>query len=312
MATKKRGLNKGLDALLAETLDLSKLSAKDFLQENAEEDSSSKTSPPVQVAAGFVEINVKSLHPGRFQPRRTIQESELEPLANSIKEQGILQPIVVRSISNDGYEIIAGERRWRAAQLAGLQVVPVIVKDVSDAAAMAIALIENIQRENLNPLEEAIAYERLGNEFNLSHDSIARAVGKSRTTITNLLRILSLRPDVKLLLEHGDIELGHAKVLLGVQGAQQSALAREVVAKRLSVRETEHLVTRTLAAKEILSTLKPAQNPDIRRLETSLAEKIGAVVKIVQSSKGKGKLLIKYNSLDELDGILAHILQERI
>lgn len=311
MATKKRGLNKGLDALLAETLDLTKLSSKDLLPET-NDDVEVKTAPPVQIAAGFVELNVKRLRPGRFQPRRTIDESELEPLANSIKEQGVLQPIVVRGVGNDGYEIIAGERRWRAAQLAGLQVVPVIIKDVPDEAAMAIALIENIQRENLNALEEAIAYERLGNEFNLSHDSIARAVGKSRTTITNLLRILALRPDVKLLLERGEIELGHAKVLLGVQGAQQSALAREVVAKRLSVRETEHLVTRTLAAKEILSKLKPTMDPDIRRLETNLAEKIGAAVKIVQSSKGKGKLLIKYNSLDELDGILAHILQERI
>jgi ParB family chromosome partitioning protein len=307
MVTKKRGLNKGLDALLAETLDLTKISTKDLMNE---EKVSGK--PAVQVSAGFVEINVKRLRPGRFQPRRAIQESELEPLANSIKEQGVLQPIVVRSLGNEGYEIIAGERRWRAAQLAGLATVPVIIKNVPDEAALAIALIENIQRENLSPLDEAIAYERLGSEFGLSHEKIAHAVGKSRTTVTNLLRILTLRADVKLLLERSDIELGHAKVLLGLQGAQQSAVAREVVAKRLSVRETEQLIARTLAAKDTLSNIRPTSDPDVRRLETTLSEKVGAAVKIIQSAKGKGKLLIKYNSLDELDGILAHMLQERL
>jgi ParB family chromosome partitioning protein len=298
MTIKKRGLNKGLDALLAETLD------------SREEATTSSSTSPVQVSAGFVELNVKRLRPGRFQPRSTIQESELESLANSIKEQGILQPIVVRALANDGYEIIAGERRWRAAQLAGLTTVPVIIKNVPDEAALAIAIIENIQRENLNPLEEAIAFERLGNEFGLSHEKIAAAVGKSRTTITNLLRLLSLRPDVKLLLERGDIELGHAKVLLGLQGAQQSAVAREVVAKNLSVRETEQLVARTLIGKDDNKAAKATMDPDIRRLETNLSDKVGAAVKIVQSTKGKGKLLIKYNSLDELDGIIAHILQE--
>ncbi|HSX20582.1 MAG TPA: ParB/RepB/Spo0J family partition protein, partial [Gammaproteobacteria bacterium] len=201
MAGKKRGLNKGLDALLADTLDLTKVSPKDLMN--------APGSAPVtpQLAAGFVELNVKRLRPGKFQPRRAMQEAELETLANSIKEQGILQPIVVRNIGNNNYEIIAGERRWRAAQLAGLTNVPVIIKDVADQAALAIALIENIQRENLNPLEEAIAFERLGTEFGLSHEKIAAAVGKSRTTITNLLRILNLRTDVKLLLENGDIEL---------------------------------------------------------------------------------------------------------
>jgi ParB family chromosome partitioning protein len=303
--TKKRGLNKGLDALLAETLDLTKVSTKDLLNDTKE-----ALANPVQVAAGFVEINVKRLRPGRFQPRRVIVESELESLANSIKEQGILQPIVVRSIGNEGYEIIAGERRWRAAQLAGLTTVPVIVKNVPDEAALAIAIIENIQRENLNPLEEAIAFDRLGTEFGLSHEKIAAAVGKSRTTITNLLRILNLRADVKVLLERGDIELGHAKVLLGLQGPQQSAVAREVVAKQLSVRETETLVMRTLEGN---ATNKPPRlviDPDIRRLETSLTEKVGCAVKILQTAKGKGKLMIQYNSLDELDGILAHIMQK--
>lgn len=305
MAIKKRGLSKGLDALLAETLDLTRISSKDLTQ-----DEKNATAPGVQVSAGFVELNVKRLRPGRFQPRRTIQESELESLANSIKEQGVLQPIVVRAVGNEGYEIIAGERRWRASQLAGLTTVPVIIKNVPDEAALAIALIENIQREDLNPLEEAIALDRLGTEFGLSHEKIAQAVGKSRTTITNLLRLLALRPDVKVLLDRGDIDLGHAKVLLALQGPQQSVIAREVVAKRLSVRETEQLVTRTLEGKTVVNPLKHAADPDIRRLETNLSEKVGAAVKIIQSTKGKGKLLIKYNSLDELDGILAHIMQE--
>lgn len=303
MASKKRGLSKGLDALLADSLDLTKISPKDL-------DTPSVAATPVQITAGFVELNVKRLRPGKFQPRRSIQESELESLANSIKEQGVLQPIVVRSIGNEGYEIIAGERRWRAAQLAGLTTVPVIIKDVPDEAALAIALIENIQREDLNPLEEAIALERLGNEFGLSHEKIAAAVGKSRTTITNLLRILNLRADVKLLLENGDIELGHAKVLLGLQGPQQSAVAREVVAKRLSVRETEHLVLRTLENTNANKTVKKSQDPDLRRLENELTDKFGCPVKILQSSKGQGKLMIRYNSLDELDGILSHIMQE--
>lgn len=307
MVQKKRGLNKGLDALLAETLDLTKISTKDLM-----DDSTNPNTSAVQVSAGFVEINVKALRPGRFQPRRTIQESELESLANSIKEQGVLQPIVVRSLTNDGYEIIAGERRWRAAQLAGLTAVPVIIKNVPDQAALAIAIIENIQRENLNPLEEAIAFERLGTEFGLSHEKIASAVGKSRSTITNLLRLLSLRPDVKILLENGDIEAGHAKVLLGLQGPQQSAVARTVVAQSLSVRETEQLVSRTLAAKPASKAEAFTLDPDIRALETRLSEKLGAELKIVQSTKDRGKLLIKYNSLDELDGILAHMLQERI
>lgn len=299
MTTKKRGLNRGLDALLAETLDLNKISMP-------------AVQPETKVVAGFVEINVKKLRPSKFQPRNTIQEGELEALANSIKEQGILQPIVVRSTGNNGYEIIAGERRWRAAQLAGLGVVPVIVKDVTDEAAFAIALIENIQRENLNPLEEAIALDRLGTECGLSHERIAAAVGKSRTTITNLLRLLNLRPDVKLLLENNDIELGHAKVLLGLQGAQQSAIAREVVNRRLSVRETEFLVQRTLAGTNHSDSSKAVIDPNIRRLESKLTDRLGCKVKIVQASKDKGRLLIKYNSLDELDGILAHIMQESL
>lgn len=296
MANRKRGLSKGLGALLADNIEVKEVQGK-----NSE----------VQLSAGFVEINVKQLRPGRFQPRRTINDAELETLANSIKEQGVLQPIVVRNDGKDeGYEIIAGERRWRAAQLAGLNNVPVIVKEVNDEAALAIALIENIQRENLNPLEEAIALSRLGEEFGLSHAEIANAVGKSRTTITNLLRVLNLQPDVQTLLERGDIELGHAKVLLGLQGMQQSMVARAVVAKKLSVRETEHLVERTLSVAAGNKVKKLAQDPDIRRLEKRLSDTIGSPVQILQNAKGRGKLQIKYNSLDQLDGILAKFIQE--
>lgn len=308
MAIKKRGLNKGLDALLAETLDLTKVSTKELLNDTP---LGSQTPQIPQVSAGFVEISVKRLQPGKFQPRRHMQESELQALADSIKEQGVIQPIVVRNNDKDGYEIIAGERRWRAAQLAGLTVVPVIVKNVPDEAALAIALIENIQREDLNPMEEAFAYERLGTEFGMSHEKIAAAVGKSRTTITNLLRLLNLRTDVKLLLENGDIELGHAKVLLGLPGAQQSVVAREVVARRLSVRETEHLVARALDNNTVAPKALKPKDPDIRRLETNMSEKVGCPVKILQSIKGKGRLMIKYNSLDELDGIINHIMQSQ-
>lgn len=300
MTTKKRGLSKGLDALLADTLDLTKVRTKDLQDLHPS---------PLQVTSGFVELNVKSLRPGKFQPRRQIQQDELESLASSIKEQGILQPIVVRNIAANVYEIIAGERRWRAAQLAGLANVPVIIKDVPDEAALVIALIENIQRENLNPLEEAIALERLGGEFGLSHDKIAAAVGKSRTTITNLLRILNLRQDVKQLLEKRQIELGHAKVLLALQGPQQSKIAREVVDKHLSVRATEHLVARTLAENTSPKIVKQV-DPDLRRLETNLTDKVGCPVKILQATKGKGRLVIRYNNLDELDGIISHLMQE--
>ncbi len=301
MAGKKRGLSKGLDALLADTLDLTNVTKKDL-------HTPPSNPAPLQMSAGFVELNVKQLQPGKFQPRREIQPEELQSLADSIKEQGIIQPIVVRNLSGEGYEIIAGERRWRAAQLADMQKVPVIIKDVPDEAALVIALIENIQRENLNPLEEAIALERLGGEFGLSHEKIAAAVGKSRTTITNLLRVLNLRVDVKKMLEKRQIELGHAKVLLALQGPLQSKIAREVVDKHLSVRATEHLVARAIAENDAPKITK-SMDPDLRRLESNLTDKVGCPVKILQATKGKGKLVIRYNSLDELDGLIGHIMQ---
>ena len=215
------------------------------------------------------------------------------------------KPIVVRQIGADKYEIIAGERRWRAAQLAKLDAVPCIIKDVPDEAAVAIALIENIQREDLNAMEEAIALNRLLNEFELTHQQVAEAVGKSRTTVTNLLRLNNLNEDVKILLEHGDIEMGHARCLLALEGEAQSDAARLAVAKALTVRETEKLVR---------SILEPApkkevqeKDPDVKQLEQKLAENLGAKVEINYNKKGKGKLVISYTTLDELDGILSRI-----
>lgn len=251
---------------------------------------------------------IEFLHSGKYQPRKDMSEEALEELASSIRAQGIIQPIVVRPIAQNSYEIIAGERRWRAAQIAKLDTVPCIIKDVPDEAAVAIALIENIQREDLNAMEEAVALNRLLNEFELTHQQVADAVGKSRTTVTNLLRLNNLNNDVKTLLEHGDIEMGHARCLLALEGDTQSDAARLAVAKALTVRETEKLVRSILepvAAKEATE-----KDPDIKQLEQQLAENIGAKVEINYNKKGKGKLVISYTNLDELDGILNRINQD--
>ncbi len=233
----------------------------------------------------------------------------LEELAASIRAQGVLQPIVVRPMSGSGrYELMAGERRWRAAQLAGLQDIPAVIRDVPDQAAMAIALIENIQRENLNPVEEAHALQRLVDEFEMTHQQAADAVGRSRAAVSNLLRLLDLSSEVKNLLEHGDLEMGHARALLALSGDQQTQAARQVVAKGLSVRETEHLVRRLLqTASSVDRRESPAADPDIRRLQDDLSAQLGAIVKIQHTARGKGRLVVHYNSLDELDGILNHI-----
>lgn len=237
-----------------------------------------------------------------------MSEEALEELASSIRSQGIIQPIVVRPVAQNSYEIIAGERRWRAAQIAKLESVPCIIKDVPDEAAVAIALIENIQREDLNAMEEAVALNRLLNEFELTHQQVADAVGKSRTTVTNLLRLNNLNSDVKILLEHGDIEMGHARCLLALEGESQSDAARLAVAKALTVRETEKLVRSILEpapAKEVVE-----KDPDVKQLEQQLAENLGAKVEINYNKKGKGKLVISYTNLDELDGILNRINQD--
>ncbi|EKE83345.1 ParB/RepB/Spo0J family partition protein [Idiomarina xiamenensis] len=292
MSAKKRGLGRGLDALLTNSQQ----------RQSASDDASGKQ-PAVK--GELQKLPVEQLTPGKYQPRKDMSPEALEDLAASVKAQGIIQPIVVRKLGADSFEIIAGERRWRAAQLAKLSDVPCLVKDVPDEAAIAIALIENIQREDLNAMEEAIALQRLLDEFQMTHQDVASAVGKSRTTVTNLLRLNNLESDVKTLLERGDIDLGHAKLLLALQGDQQRDVAHTIAAKELTVREAEKLVRRTLEPPK--DTPKAEPDPNIQHLEQNLSDKLGARVAINHGRKGQGKLVISYTSLDELDGILSHI-----
>lgn len=299
--TPKKRLGRGLDALLSKT------STKP-----------ADTSTPAAVAGDAAndtlqQLPVEFLQRGQYQPRVDMRQDSLQELADSIKAQGVVQPIVARPIgSKDGsmrYEIIAGERRWRAAQLAGLAEIPAVIRDVPDEAAIAMALIENIQRENLNPLEEARALDRLIREFDLTHAEAAQAVGRSRASVSNLLRLQDLAEKVKPLLEDRRLEMGHARALLAISNAaQQYEAAQQVVTSGLSVRETERLVRRILeGGKSKPGKPAPAGNADIRRLEIEVSEKLGAKVRVDHTSKGAGKLVIAYNSLDELDGILKHI-----
>ncbi|MFD3299254.1 ParB/RepB/Spo0J family partition protein [Aquipseudomonas alcaligenes] len=289
MAIKKRGLGRGLDALLGGS------TAATLEEEAVKVDSRELQHLPLDL-----------IQRGKYQPRCDMDPSALEELANSIKVQGVMQPIVVRPIGGGRFEIIAGERRWRASQQAGLDKIPAMVREVPDEAAIAMALIENIQREDLNPIEEAVALQRLQQEFELTQQQVADAVGKSRVTITNLLRLIALPEEIKTLLAHGDLEMGHARALLGLPLEQQVEGARHVVARGLTVRQTEALVRQWLNSKD-----KPAEkakaDPDINRLEQRLAEKLGAPVQIKHGAKGKGQLVIRYSSLDELQGVLAHI-----
>lgn len=314
--SKKRGLGRGLDALLGDALAHNK-SATDAanvaeVQEVSIQPSETKTD---QQTGGIKHLPVEFIQPGQYQPRKDMHQEALEELAASIKAQGLMQPIVIRPLSSnvpgkdERYEIIAGERRWRATQLAGFDTVPVIIRDVPDDAAIAMALIENIQRENLNSMEEAQALHRLQQEFELTQQEVGDAVGKSRATVANLLRLMQLNNDVKIMLERGDIEMGHAKALLGLQDQMQSEAARHVVAKDMTVRQTESYVRNLQNNSESAdsSKEKTRPNPDIQRLERTLGERLGANVAIQHSAKGKGKLVINYSNLDELDGILAHI-----
>ncbi len=293
MAAKKRGLGRGLDALLGSG--------------SPEEEGTAGGSDAKN--GDFATLPVDLIQRGRYQPRREFDPESLRELADSIAAQGVVQPIVVRPVDQGRYEIIAGERRWRAAQQAGLGEIPAVIREVPDQTAMAMGLIENIQREDLNPLEEAAALHRLLNEFELTHQQIAQAVGKSRTTVTNLLRLLELNEDVKRLVETGKIEMGHARALLGLQAQVQSEGAREVVKKGLSVRETERLVRRLQGAPSggPAGRTPAREDPDISRLQRDLSERLGTQVRLQQGTKGRGKLVIAYNSLDELEGILEHI-----
>lgn len=307
--TRKRGLGRGLDALIGagarrrDRLDQPD-SAEQVLDASADADGADAPEPLV-FEDRLAYLPLGQLSRGRYQPRRDIQPEALEELADSIRAQGVMQPIVVRPIGPERYEIIAGERRWRASQLAELDVIPAVIREVSDEVALALALIENIQRENLNPVEEAMALKRLLEEFELTQQQVADAVGRSRTQVTNLLRLLSLDPEVQTLLERGDLDMGHARALLTLPAVKQRKAAHEVVNKDLTVRATEALVKQL--GNPVVKVDKPALDQDVARLESRLAGVLGAPVRIQHSKAGKGKLTIQYSSLDELDGILEHI-----
>lgn len=278
---KLKGLGRGLDALLAGNGD--------------------------GVAAGesLQNLNIALLQPGKYQPRTRMDKESLEELAESIKAQGVMQPVLVRPVSAGRYEIIAGERRWRAAQMAGLAEVPALIREVADEAALAMSLIENIQREDLNPLEEALGIQRLIKEFGMTHQAAGQALGSSRSAVSNLLRLLNLPPMAQELMMQGKIDMGHGRALLALPPARQIATANLVAHKQLSVRETERLVARELAAPE--KKTKPRANRDILRLQEEVAQKLGANVTIKPGKKGTGTVVIHYTSLEQLDGILAHL-----
>jgi ParB family chromosome partitioning protein len=306
MATKRPSLGRGLEALLGTSTPRPELAA-DAAQAEA--------APRPQLDEELARIPVDLLQRGRYQPRLDMRPESLQELADSIRAQGVVQPIVVRPLAAQRsgeplrYEIIAGERRWRAAQMAGLHAVPAVIRRVPDEAAVAMSLIENIQRENLNPLEEARALDRLIREFDMTHQTAADAVGRSRAAVSNLLRLLELAEEVKTLVESRQLEMGHARALLGLaQSRQQVEVALLVAKKGLSVRETEALVRRLSTARPDLEPREPERpDPNIARLQQDLTDRLGAKVLLQQGAKGRGKLVISYNSLDELDGILAHI-----
>lgn len=296
MADRKK-LGKGLSALLSSG---SASSMSNLLSERAVDRGS-----VLGEEERLRNIPIDLIQRGKYQPRVEMNEAALEDLAASIKAQGVMQPIVIRSIAAQKYEIIAGERRWRASQMAGLSSIPAVVKQVSDEAAIAMSLIENIQRENLNPIEEAMALKRLQDEFELTQQEVASAVGKSRATVTNLMRLIGLHIDVQKMLQVGKLEMGHARALLTLSDTKQVEFAKLVANKGLSVRQTESLVRNVNTGSEL--DRKKSIDPNIKKLEEDLGEKLGAKVIIQHTEKGKGRLVINYNSLDELDGILVHL-----
>lgn len=257
-----------------------------------------------ETANQLKQLPLDVIHPGRYQPRSVFDEDRLEELASSIRAQGVVQPIVVRSVGTDKYELIAGERRWRAAQLAGIDRIPAVVREVADEVAVAMSLIENIQREDLNPLEEATALRRLIDEFQMTHQQAADAVGRSRAAVSNLLRLLELMQEVKDMVDVRELEMGHARALLSLSDDLQLQAAREVVLKRLSVRDTENLVRRLRNPKK---TSGRRIDPDILRLQNQIGESLGTQVKIQHQATGKGKLVISYNNSEEFEGILERL-----
>ena len=290
---KRRGLGRGLDALLTPQ---NKAPVKSESIEHVE---------PTPKDGDLRKLAVDKLSPGKYQPRKDMSDAALEELSLSIQSQGIIQPIVVRPLNEGEYEIIAGERRWRAAKLAQLAEVPCLIKDVPDESAVAIALIENIQREDLNAMEEAIALERLLTEFDLTHQEVAIAVGKSRTTVTNLLRLNKLHDEVKTFLENGDIEMGHARALLSLDNDLQAEAAGIVATKELTVRETEALIKKIQNPENKKTTTEKDQ--DSINIEKNLTDKLGLKVSVSHNKKGKGKLVISYSKIAELENLLTKI-----
>ena len=286
MTARKRGLGKGLDALLGTGAGVTELDGTEKLRN----------------------LPVDLVKPGKYQPRKTMKPEAMQELADSIRKQGVVQPILVRPLKGtDKYEIIAGERRWRAAQMVGLHEVPAVIRNVPDQTAACIALIENIQREDLNPLEEAQTLSRLLHEFKMTHESIAEAVGRSRSMVTNLLRLLELHGDVQDLLQSGELEMGHARAIAALPLELQPDIAKRVARIGLSVRETERLVQNSQKQKKNKRSQSGIQDPNIRKLQDDLSGRLGASVSIKQKTRNKGVLEIRYNSLDELDGILKKI-----
>ncbi len=305
MSQVKRGLGKGLSDLgLSELLgDMDPVPSAP-----AEAPATERVDKKAVPNAELRHLNVEHIQPGKYQPRQKIEESALQELADSIKSQGIIQPIVVRAIDDDKYEIIAGERRWRAAQIAGLTEIPVVIRAIKDDAAIAMSLIENIQRQDLNAIEEAQALVRLIEEFDMTHDAVAKAIGKSRASVSNLIRLLQLPSVVRAMVEQGQIDMGHARALLSLTPAQQVEVAQKIIENSLSVRQTEELIKQLLHPSNSPEGNQPApMDPDVKRLQSNLSERLGAVVNIRHTNGGKGRLVIHYNTLDELDGILGHI-----
>lgn len=300
MAAKKRGLGRGLNALLGSAAEVNQLTDPSPASTTPAADEGSANS-------GLRHLSIELIQRGTYQPRVHFEPEALQELADSIKEQGVVQPIVVRPITAGRFELIAGERRWRAAQLAGLQEIPAVIKDLTDQAAAAVSLIENIQRENLNPLEESRALQRLIDEFDMTHQQVAEAVSRSRATVSNLLRLRDLNEDVKQLVDERKLDMGHARALLALQGYEQSLLAGKAADQGWSVRETEKRVKRQLEPKPPGDAVSTKVDPDIRRLQEQVSERLGAPVDLQHKSNGKGKLVINYSSLDELDGILNKI-----
>ena len=298
MTPKKRGLGKGLEALLGTSSAARQKQILDDMQADAAHSRSEEQQGELR------KLPLSWLKPGKYQPRKDMSQEALEELASSIRAQGVIQPIVVRQLEEQSFEIIAGERRWRACQLVRLETVPCLVKDVADNAAVAIALIENIQREDLNAIEEAAALQRLMQEFELTHQEVAEAVGKSRSTVSNLLRLNQLNEDVKRLVEHGDLEMGHARALLALTGAVQTELARQVAQKGMTVRDTEKMVQRLLAPRE--ERVIQAPEPNLQRWENNVSQQLGIAAKFVTAGKEKGKLVLSFQNQDELQKILQH------